>query len=301
LFTLQDDALLEPAVLAVRSLLTKLPGVLGGINLMNQHRVLGMSTPFPFGKLNAEGLIGAELLTQLGRTHDVSPWTGFASLYGTKRMVAAAKTEMRGALSGIAKSMMFVSPPGVRTLSKIACWIPGAFGRHLVRRMDLLEQTLEMVSGRPKSVAMNLAYWRAQNSAKGATRDPARDGCGLLWYAPLVPMRAERVRAYVDMVKDITRRNRMEPMITLTSLNDRLFDSTVPLLFDRSDPAAILCARTCHSELLAVGREQGWFPYRVGVDDMERLAALQTHSRIFTQSLRQSCDPGNIMAPGRYS
>lgn len=301
LFTLQDDALLEPAVVAIRSLITGLGGTLGGINLMNRNRVLGMVAPFPSGQLGADGLMGTELLAKLGRTHNIAPWTGFVSLYGTERVVAAAKLDIGSTLSGIAKRVTFVSPKRIRALRTFARWMPGATGRSFLRRIGLLEETLEMVAGRPKSVTLNLAYWRIQNALKGPRLDPARDGCGLLWYAPLVPMRAERVRAYINMVKEVTQRSRIEPMVTLTSLNDRLFDSTVPILFDRIDPNAILCARACHSELLAEGRKQGWFPYRLGIEDMDWLASLHPYSSHFTQVLRNSLDPHSIMSPGRYN
>ncbi len=301
LFTLNNDALLEPAVLAVRSLLTKLPGTLGAVNLMNQHRVLGMTAPFPAGQLDENGLIGGPLLAQLGRQHNVAPWTGFASLYGTARMVAAARKELRSALSTIASHLVFVTPQRARTFSHAARWVPGAWGRSLVRRTDTLCRSLELVAGRPSDIALNLAYWRNQKPAGAARMDPARDGCGLIWYSPLVPMRPDGVRAYVNMVTELTQRRAMEPLITLTSLNDRLFDSTVPLLFDRNEPSAVAAAQACYNELLVAGRMQGCFPYRVGIETMAQLAALQTDSSSFNHLLRKSCDPHDVMAPGRYA
>lgn len=302
LFTLDDDALLEPAVLAIRSLLTRLPGILGAVNLMNQHRVLAMSAAYPVGQLDADGLMGPAVLAQLGRQHDVAPWTGFATLYGVPRVVVAAKREMRRALSGVASRVIFVSPERADTLRRVAAWVPGALGRRLVRQTHMLCRSLELVVGRPNDMALALAYWRnpAVDAAPKVLKDPARDGCGLIWYSPLVPMRPERVRAYVDMVRRVTHRWAMEPLITLTSLNDRLFDSTVPVLFDRDDPAALAAAQACYRELLDAGRPLGCFPYRVGVDTMDPLAALQSDSITFTRRLLQGIDSDVLMAPGRY-
>ncbi len=301
LFSLRSDALLEPAVLAVRELLGKLPGTLGAVNLMNRHRVLGMSAPFPGKELDASGLIGPDLLTQLGDQYQIAAWTGFASLYGTARVVAAARQEIRRALAGIASRLLFVTPQRARTYGDMARWVPGLLGRRLVARTDMLRRSLELVVGRPSEVALKLAYWRTRQQPVAAKMNPARDGCGLLWYSPLVPMRPGRVRAYVDMVSQLVRRRALEPLITLTSLNDRLFDSTVPLLFDREDPSATAAAKTCYNELLAAGRAQGWFPYRVGIDTMVQLRTLQSDSGAFTRMLRESCDPNGVMAPGRYA
>jgi hypothetical protein len=298
LFALADDALLEPAVLAVRELLGRLPGTLGGVNLMNRHRVLAMTVPAPQGGRRVR--FSAEQIAQLGQTHQVAPWTGFASLYGTPRMVATAQREIRQRLSGIASRMLFVTPARAQTLASLARWVPGRTGARLQRMTQTLSSALELVTGQPNETALALAYWRNNTAAPQQAKDPARDGCGLLWYAPLVPMRPARVRAYVDMVHHVTQRHGLEPLITLTSLNDRIFDSTVPLLFERQQAAAADAAQSCLRALLEEGRAQGWFPYRVGVDNMAWLTALQTDALAFHTRLQHSVDPQGLLAPGRY-
>ena len=92
----------------------------------------------------------------------------------------------------------------------------------------------------------------------------------------------------------------MEPLITFTSISDKLFDSTVPLIFDRENLAAIKAAQNCYDELLEVGRASGCFPYRIGVNTMSKLASLQTDSSEFHRRLRKDLDPHDIIAPGRY-
>ncbi len=300
LFGLRDDALLEPAVQAIRSLLVKLPGTLGAINLMNQHRVLSMSAPFPSDQLGTDGLIPAAVIEQLGRQYQVLPWTGFATLYGTRRVVAAAQKEMKAALSGVASRVLFLTPGRAKTLAGIAKWIPGAAGKRLTSLTGTLAQSLELVAGRPNETALPLVYWRNPKPQQGLFKNPSRDGCGLMWYAPLVPMRPVGVRAYVDMVKRIAPQHGIEPLITFTSINDKLFDSTVPLLFERDQPAAVAAAQACYQELLDTGRANGWFPYRVGINTMPTLASLQTDSSTFHSRLRKDLDPHDLMAPGRY-
>lgn len=299
-FSLADDALLEPAVAAIRSLLSQLPGTVGGINLMNQHRVLSMSAPFPADQLGADGLIPATLVAQLGRRYQITPWTGFATLYGTTRMVGAAQKEFTTALSGIASRMLFFTPQRAKTLSRLAQWVPSALGRRLERVTQTLSQSLELVAGRPNETALPLAYWRHAQTQKGEFKHPSRDGCGLMWYAPLVPMRPAGVRVYAEMVKTVTRKHGMEPLITFTSINDKVFDSTIPLLFDRDVPAAVASARACYQELWDTGREHGYFPYRVGIDAMPTLMALQSDSKAFHSRLRAGLDPHDLLAPGRY-
>lgn len=300
LFSLKDDALLEPAVLRIRSIMARLPGTVSALNLMNQHRVLSMAAPYPADKLDAHGMIPRDVIASLGKQYQIFPWTGFGTLYGTERMVAAAQKEIRAILGDIASRMMFLSPQRARQLAALTRLIPGQLGQGLQGMTSTLAKSLELVAGRPNETAMPLAYWRNSRARSGGPMNPAVDGCGLSWYAPLVPMRPTGVRAYVNMVTEIMGKHGLEPLITFTTLSDRLFDSTVPLLFDRDKPEAALAAAACFQELLLEGRSNGWFPYRVGIDTMDTLSALQTDAGKFQARLRKDLDPHEIFAPGRY-
>lgn len=300
LFSLKDDALLERAVERVQGIINRLPGVVGGINLMNRHRVLAMAAPYPKDRLGADGLIPESVLQELGRQYRIYPWTGFGTMYGPRRMVAAAEKEVRAALSGVASRVTFIGPKGALALSRVAGRLPGAAGKRLRSTAATLAGALELVNGKPNETALPLAYWRGPKPPQGASLDPARDGCGLIWYAPLVPMRPASIRSYVNLVRRVTAAHGMEPLITFTSLNDRLFDSTVPLLFDGNDSQALARATACYQALLEEGRAAGFFPYRVGVGAMPALASLQNDSRIFHTRLKQGLDPHNVLAPGRY-
>ena len=300
LFSLKNDALLEPAVERIRNILAKLPGTVGAINLMNQHRVLAMSAPFPSDRLSPDGLIPAHVINELGRQYQIFAWTGFGTLYGTKRIVAAAQKEIRKELAGIASRLMFLSAGQASLLASAAGFIPGAMGKRLAGTLGTLAKSLELVGGRPNETALPLCYWRNPNPPQGKTMDPSRDGCGLIWYAPLVPMRPAGVRAYVDMVTKVALKHGIEPLLTLTSISDKLFDSTVPLIFERKNPTSVKKATDCYDDLLDAGMQMGCFPYRVGVDTMAKLYKLQSKAVKFHTRLRQSIDPENLLAPGRY-
>ncbi len=241
------------------------------------------------------------MIQELGRQYQIFPWTGFGTLYGSKRVVAAAQKEIRAALSGVASRLIFISPERAGTLAAVAGYLPGAGGQRLARTVNTLAKSLQLVAGRPNETALPLAYWRNPKPPGGAWRNPATDGCGLIWYAPLVPMRPAGIRNYVEMVKKVTRQHGIEPLLTLTSISDRVFDSTVPIIFEKENPAAQNAADACYRDLLESGRQMGYFPYRLGIHSMEYLASLQLHSRQFHSRLKNHLDPANILAPGRYS
>ncbi len=299
LFSLREDALLEPAVERVQRVLATLPGIVGGINLMNQHRVLAMSAPYPSDRIGADGLIPPDVVRALGRQYQIFPWTGFGTLYGSRRVVAAAQKEIRQALRGVATRLVFLSPTHARLLSRAAGWLPGDVGRSLSRTASTLLNSFELVLGRPNETALPLAYWRMSAPPPDGPRDPARDGCGLLWYAPLVPMRPAGVRAYVEMVKQQTAAFGMEPLITLTSIGDRLFDSTVPLLFDRKRAGAVAAAQQCFEAMCDAGSRLGFYPYRLNISAL-RSADTNGPPASLGRRLSQAFDPNHLIAPGRY-
>lgn len=295
LFSLEDDPLLEPAVHAVRALLTRLPGIVGGLNMMNRHRVFAMSVPYPRDQLDEKGLIPASVMEHLGRTYDVAPWTGYVTLYGTKAVVSAAEKEIRAQLRGLASRIRFVSPTRARIYAAASAWVPGQ--SRLARTAQLLSNSMDLVLGRPSETALPLAYWRTGKRATGAALNPSKDGACLMWYSPLVPMRPAAVGDYVRMVRRVTREHGIEPLITLTSISDKLFDSTVPLLYERGKEASV---RECYDRLVASGREIGCFPYRLGIDSMKSLRERAPESIAIHERLRRAFDSNDILAPGRY-
>ncbi len=114
-------------------------------------------------------------------------------------------------------------------------------------------------------------------------------------------MSPQRVRTHVEMVEQICRSHGLDPMITLTSLSSRCFDSTVPLLFDRNDAAAASRARACFDELLAMGRREGFLPYRIGVQFRDRLIDPALPFWRLATTVKEAIDPHHIIAPGRYA
>lgn len=301
LFSLPSDDLLEKAVTRFHGLLSGLPGVLGGVNLMNRHRVLAMSAPYPAAaERDSQGLMPPALVEALGKQYQIAPWTGFATLYGRQRVVAAAQKEIKQALRGVATRLLFLSPKQARWLSAFTARLPGRFGERLGKTAATLNSSLQLVQGRPNETALPLAYWRSGVAQPTQGRNPARDGCGLLWYAPLVPMRAQDVRRFVGFAKAELTRHGLEPLITLTSQGDRLFDSTIPLLFDLKDPAARRAAHDCLASLTREGRGRGFYPYRLHIDAMKDHAALHPLSGDMVRRLRQALDPSGLLSPKRY-
>jgi FAD/FMN-containing dehydrogenase len=240
-------------------------------------------------------------MARMSRRLRIPSWTVFGTIYGTSRTTAAAKRTVRELARPVTRRVTFVSPGAARRLRRLADRLPRSAGARLASRAALLEGSLDLVSGRPSEVTLPLAYWKQAGLVASAPRDPTRDGCGLIWYAPLVVMKSGIVERYVDFVTRTLTLHRIEPLVTLTSLSDRCFDSSVPLLFDRSDPDATARANPCYRSLLDEGAREGFVPYRVGIGAMDWLEARDTVAWQLLGKIKRSLDPDGIIAPGRYS
>src|SRR5271169_4923703 len=301
-FGVGQDAGLEPAVAAVQRVLRSLSGVSGSINLMNTRRMLAMMEPYPHADIGENGILPPDYVAKLADHYQVTAWTGLGALYGRAEIVRAARRVVRGILGPAVRRLAFISSGRAAGLNHLLHRIPHLRRGRLARRAEALDAAMQMLAGKPSRVALPLAYWRsATPPGSGAELDPARDGCGLIWYSPLVPMIPGQVRRYVDMVQDICAGHRIEPLITLTSLSDRCFDSSVPLLFDRRDANQIANAQSCYQALLEAGRKEGFLPYRLGIGSMSWLTDSDAPCWEMVAAIKSALDPAGIIAPGRYA
>jgi hypothetical protein len=74
----------------------------------------------------------------------------------------------------------------------------------------------------------------------------------------------------------------------------------VPLLFDRRDAAATRRAQACYMALLEAGKEEGFLPYRIGVQAMDWLVRRGLPCWDMAAALKSAIDPRGIISPGRY-
>ena len=299
-FSIKDDANLEALVPTVRAVLRSLGGSVVAINLLNSQRMLSMMAPFPEDKA-IDGVLPAHEVENLANNHGVPAWSGVGAIYASKEIARAARRTLRRLLGPVTDRLVFINRRKVDTARKIVRLLPGKLATRVKGMADTLSGALEIMHGTPNDVALALAYWRSGALPEpGQPKNPALDGCGLIWFAPLVPIRGKDVRSYVEMIERICPQYGINPLITLTAVNERCFDSTVPLLFDRRNPEATARANECYRALYEAGRKQGFLPYRLNIDAMDILNSSGAICSGLASQLKAAVDPNCILAPGRY-
>jgi 4-cresol dehydrogenase (hydroxylating) len=242
-----------------------------------------------------------ELVQELAEGVAAAPWTGLGAIYGGREHARATRAVLNRVLGPHIKRLVFLD----RRRLHVIRWLLGHIKLRRLAPFALAASraadAVDLISGIPSRVALQLAYWKSAIDPPDEPQDPAKDGCGLIWYSPIVPMRPERVRCYVNMVHSVCRRHGMEAPITLTSLSERVFDSTLPLLFNRNNEEEAARAHECYVALFEAGRREGFIPYRVGVQFMPLIIDPSAPFWQLTNRIKMVLDPGQILAPGRYS
>nr|WP_242533163.1 FAD-binding oxidoreductase [Niveibacterium umoris] len=301
LFSLRSQEDLPKVVGRVRAVLDQCGGLVGGVNLMNRHRMLSMTIPYPKERLGASPIMPDGLVDELARANLIMPWTGFGTLYCSERLLSAVKKEVKAALRGVAVRLVFLTADRIQTLRGALKFAPAALAKRAEASLATLAKSLDLIQGIPNETALPLAYWLSgRRPPPGTQLHPSRDGCGLLWYAPLVAMNPELVNDYTLWVTGRMKAFGIEPLITLTTISSSIFDSTVPILFDRANEAAARNAGNCLQALMEEGRQRGYTPYRLGIDALPWLLGHGGSSLQFVSDLKRHLDPENILAPSRY-
>lgn len=293
---------LEASVEMIKTFKRKFKGTVGGINLMNTERVISMLSEYPREGIQKREPLSEDFIRMKARKHLIAPWTMVGALYGEKSVVKAVKKLVKKDLRKLKGKKVFLGKTKIELIKKIASVLPGGLGSSLEKTAESLEGLFNILNGVPQNTALKLAYWKNLSKAPDApVLNPNADNCGLIWYAPLVEMNPQSVRDYVKMVKEVSLKFNITPLITLTTIDDLCFDSTIPILFNRDDVIDQKKAHEYFNALLETGKRNGFYPYRLGTNSMQSyLSALDEDYVSIMRSLKDAFDADDLLATGRY-
>jgi 4-cresol dehydrogenase (hydroxylating) flavoprotein subunit len=130
--------------------------------------------------------------------------------------------------------------------------------------------------------------------------NPDRDGCGLIWCAPVAPLEGSCAQEISNMTQNIFLKHGFEPLISLTLLTERCLGCILTIAYDRDIPGEDAKAMACYDELLQTLTNSGYYPYRLGIHSMNLLASGEENYQNLLNKIKTAIDPQNILAPGRY-
>ncbi len=305
---IDDDSLLEQAVPLVRQVLQDYEGIVGSINLMDQRRLLSMFAKNPNGN-DAHQVMSEQDISKLAKELQSPCWTIVGSIYGSKAVVKAVKNEINLVFKQLPCKRVYSNSPVITITNSIIDHLPTSLIkripalRKIAEQLDSFNKGKEIMLGKPNKVALKLAYWRHKDadSFDKNTLSPGQDGCGLLWYAPLITMRANKMREFVEFIRQTCPKFNIEPFITFTNLKHDCVDSTIPIVFDLNNPQAVQDAHNCLKALVEEGLKKGFVPYRLNIDQQQWLLNKDSDFWRTVNQIKSSLDPHNILSQGRYN
>ena len=295
-FWLENEEDLERAVLAIRRIRQQAGGTVGGINLMSAMRLVAMSQPYP--DLPANEALSEETANEIAAGSGLGAWMGVGTIYGTPRHAAATRALVRRELKGVARRVLFMTASRARRLARVARHIPAT--QSTARTLEVMANAIDLMRGEPSEATLALPYWKTGRPLPGSPLHPARDGAGILWYSPVIPLSGDQARTFATMVRRVCAEHGFEAPITLTTVSDSTFDSTLPLLFDALDPEQCARADACWRALYEAGRELGFHPYRVHHRYTDLVVDSSHGYWRALDTITRALDPAGTLTPGRW-
>ena len=283
---------------ALSRLMEEIPQ-LTGILSMTSHRAIASMAGSPLATAPVDADQRRVYLDGVAKKRGMAAWFGLGTLFGSAGSISGAAADIKRRLP-LAK-VMVLSPAKVRAIGWVAKAIPAGMADGLKAQVQSLQHSMGMLEGRPVAEFLSLAYSLSREPVRmDASRNPAWDGQGLLWFAPLVPLDGQKLKQFTSTVGEVLERHGFASLLAATARNSRLCTCTVPLLFNKT-PADIERASVCYEELVRVCVAMGMPPYRLGIDFMSQLQdQMDVQARNTGASLKRAFDPRDVIAPGRY-
>lgn len=288
---------LEGVIDSLRPL--RLNGTLrSSVHIGNDYKVLNGLGQFPWERTEGQTPLDRDRMQQISAEMKFGRWNGSGGLYGTKAQVKEARRLVKQALRGKVTRLQFLDDRLLEIGARFARPYRWFTGLDLTRTLEIVRPVFGLIKGIPTEKMMASCYWRKRGPVP-EDPNPDRDGCGLLWFAPVAPAEGESVHAMTSACEEILLSHGFEPMISLTLTTDRAVTCVVSISYDRAIPGEDERAMSCYLELLDRMTQAGYYSYRLGIQAQQAFDAESGYGRLLA-TLKEALDPQNIVAPGHY-
>jgi 4-cresol dehydrogenase (hydroxylating) len=299
-FSIDHEDEIGTLIEKLRSL--RLSGLLQStVHIGNDLRVIASNDHYPWHLTQGKTPLPDEVRASLRQQLNIGAWVGSGALYGTRRTVAAARQEIKEALRGVATLQFF--DQSLLSLGRTFTNLLPAINRvkQLSDRIATAQSALDLLTGVPTTHYLKGAGWRSAAHPLPHTLDPLDNDWGFFWLAPVLPMTGAAVLDLLNLVEPEFKKYQFEPQITLSSINPRSLCGIMTITYNKQNPVEVEQAKACYHALFQRVMQNGYIPYRTGIQSMNDLAHGSQGFWHLTQQIKRSLDPQNILSPGRYS
>jgi 4-cresol dehydrogenase (hydroxylating) len=209
-------------------------------------------------------------------------WSCLIPLGGTKAMVEALVHHVREQMTGLASC---------RLIDRESC----AAEPHLAPALDL-------AMGRPNDFALPGVTFSALPDAPLYKGDLDAGPAGLVHVTPTCPARGESASRLLALIDRVRIEFQLEKLaMTLNLLNAGTIAVIISVPFLRANEASLKNAQAFARRLHQKCGEEGFSPYRLGLEDAGHLAPMPAPRRRLLHKIGRLMDPRQILGASRYS
>jgi 4-cresol dehydrogenase (hydroxylating) len=329
-----------PAVIDALRRLAFAGALRGTAHLINDILCLSMLMQYPHESLKEQTWLSDDARRDLRSCLGISPWSLTSGLYGTVAQVRANRALIRQALKGYGKltfidrrdlgrldwllgkdegGRMRTKDEGGRmkdekktALGRLSSFIlhPSSFVRRLLKNwligpeplevLELVRHAVSLLQGTPGEFIVRFAYFKSRQPRPLGDVNPARDGCGLIWFAPVAPLTGSHVDRIMELCRPVFHEHGFDFSVSLIVVNPRSAVVLMEIFYDKADFAETARARILYEELRGLTARAGYQQYRANVANMHRLLEPIPQYQRLLDSMKRAVDPDSILAPGRY-
>ena len=244
----------------------------------------------------------------LRRKYGISPWSCAGGIYGTRGQVKlAAFAAARSPLAIWAADLRFgLAPALIERRHRLVVEKPlvppndRAWARTSLPVLESAPYVHKILQGIPTEFFVKHAYYRYRHPRPAGEAHPARDRCGLIWFAPILPFTNSHVWPYLDACKPRFAAHGFDFYVAMLLMNPRSVICLMAIIYDREDANETAHSERLYEELLAIMRERQFQQYRAGLQSWGELFKDAPEMQRLNARIKAAIDPANILAPGHY-
>lgn len=282
------------AVELCQELRLRFGGSLGGMNFSNRLRVDSTLTT----------AIGESKTTTLGRTLkkilglDLTDFQVILPIFSSDKVYERVGKEIVKLSRQKGFRPVIVREGLIKKLLKLKSFLLFKFLAEFWEQAESISQFINMMKGMPTDFALRIAY--SETPGKNLSNNPAHDGVGLFWFAPILRLKYEDFNALIEILERVLPRYQQKIMWTFMIFGHSLVEATIPLYFERDNKDAQARALQCWDELFEACLAKGFAPYRYSIEHMHRCDYRDPKLRTLQFKIKEAFDPKFKIAPGRY-
>jgi 4-cresol dehydrogenase (hydroxylating) len=285
------------------------------VHILNDVGRIALVTRCPFGPDAARTHLSPAERAALRRRHGIPRWMAAGGLYGTRRQVREQKRELKAAI-GQHGRLRFIDDRRIARLQALMGGLrrvgrlPGLAApvERLARRvlgkslavMETLPHAYARSCGVPTDHFLRFAYYKSRRPLPDADPDPARDGGGLIWFAPSLPFTGRHLSELIGLCEPLYEEHGFDFAAAVMGQNARTVSLVMGITYYKDNPSEAARADALYRRLSEVTVAAGYPRYRVSAPHQAHALDDAPEYRAVVEQIRGALDPDGILAPGRY-